>query len=384
MARKVKPSLEMKNGYQARNNIDEIRVNFDYSKIVDYFRDGRLQRWLRDRYYEKEANALDEIHYEDKNFKEEICAIFQVDSNTVGCAESIKDEKIQKKIEYIKQYTADKAILEKIDSVATNQDELIAMINGGKSEIYLCGDEFVIPLLVENIKYIGVGDVEGVIKSEKEVDFSERNIQFINVRFDEKYMKICEENRIGENGKEEQDEELADVTEMAENMYAKAREVKDKDTLKYLMLLNEAVKYGSPEAMLEFGEYYEVKEKNHAKALEWYEEAAKAGETTGFVRMGCIYWENNKLSKANKSFVAAVNKDNPSGMYWLGKYLLEVEHNTERACFWFNKAAEYGHGEARMEYDKIIGAGVKNAADVIFKDKPVLGTALKVFSWFNK
>ena len=70
-------------------------------------------------------------------------------------------------------------------------------------------------------------------------------------------------------------------------------------------------------------------------------------------------------------------------MYWLGKYLYEVEYNMERACFWFNKAAEYGHSEARQEYNKIIITGAKNVADNVFKNNPVLGTAVKVFSWFK-
>ena len=380
MARKF--ALYLKDGHEVRNNIDEIKVYFDYGKLIEYFYDGQLQKWLRDRYYEKEAEALDQIHYDDKNFKEKLCAVFQVDSNTVGHAANIKDEKVQRKLDYIKQYTADDVILGKVDSVATNQDELVAMINEGKSEIYLCGDKFVLPIIAENIKYIGVGDVVGIIKSNKKVDFSERNIQFVNVRFDEEYMKLCNENIREEKGN--QDEDLADVMEMAENMFSKAKEVKGKDTLKYLTLLNEAVKYGSPEAMFEFGEYYESKEHNYVKALEWYEKAAKSGETTGFVRRGCIYWKNNKLSKAKESFVAAANKDNPSGMYWLGKYLCEVEYNMERACFWFNKAAEYGHSEARQEYNKIIITGAKNVADNVSKINPVLGTAVKVFSWFNK
>ena len=151
MARKF--ALYLKDGHEVRNNIDEITVYFDYGKIIEYFYDGQLQKWLRDRYYEKEAEALDQIHYDDKNFKEKLCAVFQVDSNTVGHAANIKDEKVQRKLDYIKQYTADDVILGKVDSVATNQDELVAMINEGKSEIYLCGDKFVLPIIAENIKY---------------------------------------------------------------------------------------------------------------------------------------------------------------------------------------------------------------------------------------
>ena len=44
MARKVKFALILKDGYEARNNIDEIRKYWDYNRIIHYFMDGRLGR----------------------------------------------------------------------------------------------------------------------------------------------------------------------------------------------------------------------------------------------------------------------------------------------------------------------------------------------------
>ena len=54
MARKVKFALILKDGYEVRNNIEEIKEHFDYNKIVDYFIDGQLSRWLEDRHYYEE------------------------------------------------------------------------------------------------------------------------------------------------------------------------------------------------------------------------------------------------------------------------------------------------------------------------------------------
>ena len=344
MARKVKPSLEMKNGYQVRNNIDEIRENFDYSKIVEYFRNGRLQRWLRDRYYEKEADKLDQIHYNDKKFKEKICAVFKVDSSKVDDDEQVLDEEIQKKLEYVKQYTVDDEVLSKIDSVATNQDELMKFIIQGKREIFLCGGTFDIPIEVENIKYIGIGDVEGNIKSDREVNFAKGNVEFVNIRLNDEYLKLCEEKR---KDKQNKNGGIIDITDMAETMYVNAMKIKNKDSLKYLTLLKESIKYGSSRSMLEMGNYYEKTDKT--MALNWFKEAAEAGETTGLIKMGNIYWHDNKLSKAKECFATAVNREDPYGMYWLGKYIKNVEGDKETARFWFKKAKDMGVVEASKE-----------------------------------
>ena len=60
MARKVKFPLIMKDGVEVRT-LDELKENFDVEKVVSYFNDGRLLTWLQSRYYEDEADKIEQL-----------------------------------------------------------------------------------------------------------------------------------------------------------------------------------------------------------------------------------------------------------------------------------------------------------------------------------
>ena len=49
MAKKVRFPLEMENGVEVRS-MEELRNNFSLSRIIGYINDGRMVKWLRDRY----------------------------------------------------------------------------------------------------------------------------------------------------------------------------------------------------------------------------------------------------------------------------------------------------------------------------------------------
>lgn len=54
---KVKIPLIMKNGEKAKD-MESLREHFDVETVVGYFLDGKLSKWLDDRYYEEEAEAV--------------------------------------------------------------------------------------------------------------------------------------------------------------------------------------------------------------------------------------------------------------------------------------------------------------------------------------
>ena len=58
MARKVKFPLELKDGYLARSNIEEVREHFDLEKIIAQFHNGRLKIWLDDHYLPEMAEQV--------------------------------------------------------------------------------------------------------------------------------------------------------------------------------------------------------------------------------------------------------------------------------------------------------------------------------------
>ena len=162
VGRTVKFPLEMKNGVQARNLAD-LQNNFDIEKIIGYFLDGRLKSWLEARYYEEEAEAIENIDKNASDLAKQLCEVFGVECDEV----SIDPEEIERRnirITKLKQITSDEEIIKNVDSVAFNQEELADLYDLGKEKIYLCEGKFNIPKSKQNLKYITVGSpqVEGL------------------------------------------------------------------------------------------------------------------------------------------------------------------------------------------------------------------------------
>ena len=66
MARKIKFALEMADGtfISVLEDLQKhIKNNDELKKLVEYFLDGRLEKWLLDRYYEEEAKALQTVDF---------------------------------------------------------------------------------------------------------------------------------------------------------------------------------------------------------------------------------------------------------------------------------------------------------------------------------
>ena len=344
MARIVKFALEMKNGFQARNNIEELRDNFDYGKIVGYLNDGRLVRWLANRGYEKEATELSELSVNDNDFKEKICAIMQVDESLVFGEDNVMDEELLNRLEKVRQYTADKTILDNIDKVATNQKELLELVDNNESEIYLCANSFVIPLVVENVTYIGIGNPIAVIKSSEMVDFSESNIIFKNISFDDEYMKICEKDfNIDNDGNEKINKNEKD----GDDLFIEALEYYEEDNDKFIELLEKAAELGNSEAIFHLGFYYED-EGDLKEAKKWYIKAIKAGDVSGLIRMGHLCIDEEDYENAEKYYKRAADKGDSAGLYYLGNFYEYYQYDEKKALKFYRKAAEKNHGDSMV------------------------------------
>ena len=193
MARKIRFGLELKDGYRASDNIDEIRDHFDYAKIVEYFLNGKLEKWLDDRHYEAEVIALSFLKPDAPDFKEKLCYIFKVDSKSIDADKiMIEDEITIKKREFIRQYTSDEDVLGNIESVATTQEELEKLYKRKNKVIYLCGRDLSISPKYENVKYVGLGNVTVKIECETKINFDKMNIKFSNVKIDKTYLILPE------------------------------------------------------------------------------------------------------------------------------------------------------------------------------------------------
>ncbi|MGN0005730.1 MAG: hypothetical protein ACI37Z_07150 [Candidatus Gastranaerophilaceae bacterium] len=161
----VKFPLEMKNGIKARTMRDLVD-NFDTEKVVGYFLDGKLKKWLDARWYEDEAERISELDKNDPELAKHICEIFGVEYEE----EEIDPEEIARRNERIaklKQYTDDEQIIKNIDFVAFNQEELADLYDRDVKKIYLCKGDFRIPKSKSNLEYVVIAkaNVEGAFKN---------------------------------------------------------------------------------------------------------------------------------------------------------------------------------------------------------------------------
>lgn len=176
------------------NNVDvrsleTLRENFDFEKVAAYFLSGKLLEWLESRYYNEEAEKIRNLNKDDKNFGKKLCAALGVDyqGNTEIDLEetAILNEKSAK----LKQLTADAEIISHAAQVAFSQEDLIYLLEKGKSIIYLYGDQFLIPARFENRKYIGIlGTPKIKIDVKTFEDVKTKGITFENVNLLEKLL----------------------------------------------------------------------------------------------------------------------------------------------------------------------------------------------------
>lgn len=191
MAKKIRFPLEMKDGIEVRD-MEGLRENFSLEQVLFYLADGKLDIWLRDRYMDDIADSILELDRENSEFNKKICEIFEVEyTGDELDLEKLMDRK--RKIDILKEFTDDQRYFDVIEQTAFNQDDLYDLLDEGETILYLCGDKFSVPLGKKGISYIGINNPTVFISSKEKVDFSEKEITFENIQFDEKYQKILDD-----------------------------------------------------------------------------------------------------------------------------------------------------------------------------------------------
>ena len=189
---KIRFPLKLKDDAEARN-LQELRENFDLEKIIQYFSDGSLERWLDVWMLTDEAEKVRALDKDDKAIGRKLCELFGVEP----LEEAVDAEDIAWRTERenrLKQYTGNKEILAKVDFVAFDTEDLYDILEEEDTDtIYLCNNSFYFNsgvLKHKNKRYIGIGKAEAVIGSKAPMDFEGLGIAFENVKFDEEYEKV--------------------------------------------------------------------------------------------------------------------------------------------------------------------------------------------------
>jgi len=194
MAKKIRFPLEMENGVEVRS-MEELRDNFSLAKVLEYFENGKLVTWLRDRYANDVADAVEALEKNEPELAKKLSGIFDVPYDEKAEEKLKEAEERAERLKRLKKFTDDEQFWDKVDYVAFEQDELYDLLDEGAETIYLCGDRFSIPLSKPGVRYIGVNNPTAVIDSKAVVDWDDKKISIEGVTFDEKYQRISEQDK---------------------------------------------------------------------------------------------------------------------------------------------------------------------------------------------
>lgn len=192
MAKKIRFPLEMEQGVEVRS-LEELRDNFSLARVLVYISNGKLATWLRDRYVDDIADAIEDLNIADADLAKKVSDIFNVPFDEQTAIDLAKAEERNLKLGILRNYTTEQSFLNAVDNVAFTQDELYELLDDDANTIYLCGDRFSISKSKKGMTYIGVNKPVIVIDSKEEVNWKEKNISLIDVTYDEKYQKVIDE-----------------------------------------------------------------------------------------------------------------------------------------------------------------------------------------------
>ena len=199
MAKKIRFPLEMEQGVEVRS-LEELRDKFSLARMLVYVSNGKLITWLRDRYVDDIADAIEALAIEDIDLAKKVSAIFDVPYDEQTAIDMEKSEARNRRLGMLKEYTMERRFLDAIDSVAFTQDEVYDLLDEDMKTIFLCGEKFSIPLSKKGMTYIGVNKPVVIVDSKQEVNWQEKSIALIDVIYDEKYQTIVDEAERKRNG----------------------------------------------------------------------------------------------------------------------------------------------------------------------------------------
>lgn len=196
MGKKIRFGLNMP-GKSNIGSIEELQEYFDLASVMQYYFNGKLERWLQDRGHLGQVEQLSKLDSQQIDFKTNLCKIFGVEYIETK-KEAIDQKEIEQLVEkrhILRQFTDNESILENAKNVAFNQDDLNVLLNGDeKQQIYLCGEKFNIPLINKNKAYIGINKPQIEILPVTKEELSNLHISFENTQLPEFLKTLTKES----------------------------------------------------------------------------------------------------------------------------------------------------------------------------------------------
>ena len=174
--------LVMDDGSEVDENLEELKEKFDVNSIVGHFLAGRLEEWLRARYFDEKADEVAALDKDAEDLGRQLCEIFGVDTGNVDDVDVGYIERLNEKKNILRQKTADERIIANANLTAFTQTDLADLLDLNEPVIYLCGKKFNIPIRIEHKIYKGIlGQPKIDINAKSEAELKEHDIKFENV-----------------------------------------------------------------------------------------------------------------------------------------------------------------------------------------------------------
>lgn len=388
MAKKIRFPLKI-NGADVRT-IEELRENFDLEGVLGYFANGKLVIWLRDRYYNGEADAIENLSSADEKLSKKICSILKVEySEEVSDIDIESVKRRNEKIALLKQLDESEQLIAKVDAVAFNQDDLLDILDTGTEKmIYLCQGDFEVPLTIKNITYVGIDNPSVLLRAYDNVDFSSLNLKFVDIYYGWDTSSVSSADNLyqAENlfnlGKYDESIEILENLVRTDNPRAcwllrvilyfvknesdRAYDLGKKSAdLGYIIacknyINNAKINLRTLERLSEKGDAIATNligcvysRKGEGKKIQYYKKAIEQGYFLSEFNLGECYYNGDgveqDLTLAAKWYEKAAERGHKSAQKSIGDcyyYGNGVEENNEKAVYWYKKAAESGVADA--------------------------------------
>ncbi|SEK97968.1 SEL1-like repeat protein [Ruminococcus albus] len=326
MAKKIRFPLKI-NDTDVRS-IEDLRDNFDLETVLGYYTNGKLVTWLRDRYYNEEADSIEALSADDEQLGIKLAKALGVE---IEADENLDIEEVRlrrEKLEMLSRYISDRKILDNMDIVAVDQDDLYDILDSGADKVYLFKETFSVPTRRGDVTYIGLNGAKVKLQGKTDYDFNAVNIHFDNVEFTgsndpEEYCNIANCYYDG-NG----------VSENYDKMYEYYKKAAD---------------MGYAEAEAYVGMCYlsgnGVSESDF-EAMNWFKKSAERGCGLGYYGMADCYLNGYGVEKDENEALKWYSKAHDQGVVRAAKDIAEMYDNQENyreAIKWYEKYLNHGN-----------------------------------------
>lgn len=332
MAKKIRFPMKM-NNVDIRT-IEELQENFDIEAVLGYYTSGKLVTWLRDRYYNEEADNIEALSADDEQFSIKLAKALGVE---IEADENLDIEEVRlrrEKLEMLSRYISDLKILDNMDIVAIDQDDLYDILDSGAEKVYLFKETFSVPTRKSDVTYIGLNGAKVKLQGKTDYDFNAVKIRFENVEFS-----------LSDNA-----EELYHIAAC----YYNGNGV----TLNYeeaFKLSVKAAKYGNSDAMCMLGYCYSYGRGvniDYEEAFKWYTKAAESDNADAMYEVGECYYYGRGVEEDENESINWYIKAYEHGRVEIAHEIAEINYNQENyreAIKWYEISLNQGNENAKEE-----------------------------------